>query len=618
MGESGRGRRPRPSRLGGFSGEKPEAASPAFRRGGSSTSGEKPAADSPAFRRAGSFGAAASGAAATPPPNCPDGGVTPWRHCGVGFCSSVPTRGSSFLSGLSSGLPGLPSGMSVASAGLAIGGGLGTEGLGTDGGPAPARTGGERIGPAPNRLGGDPPSCDEIRPCTQEVVGADTMPEGGEASASLAGDATPPLSSNSSAMPAVARMKTSRPAARRGRSPPSRKRLPMLCRLRSSEHHMRLSPTPPPAAVRTAARALRTSGCCIRTVGLAPEAPAPSPIGIRACAIRPAPAGTSPSEPGGGSGGSGGSVGSPGGEAGGECGRAPSSGAGVVSSGASCSGAARCSGAAGRSACFSSSTECGPSSAAALACRARSSLSALCAAVASADSSLPPPPPPPLTSGGAKPWRTSAWLVGGRLAPREEAMYRSSDEVGPVVPPTCVVGRLGIPHGVVGTYARGGSRLVDLLNGWTAAAAALPAAKFGMRCWMRKAAVGSGMFCSCMSRATDEPRARPCWLVGREPARPALMMPRWTGTAGKPRAPSPTSSGEGANSWAADCCEKLSAAGAGGKHLPLPPVLMPLPPSAGRGRTPPSEDCMEAAENLPAMLLSPAGALSSEAALDRR
>jgi hypothetical protein len=185
-----------------------------------------------------------------------------------------------------------------------------------------------------------------------------------------------------------------------------------------------------------------------------------------------------------------------------------------------------------------------------------------------------------------------------------------------------VVGRLGIRLGAAGTYARGGSRLVDLLNGWMEAALAMTLLeKFGMRCWMRMGAVGSGRFCSCMSRATDEPRARP-WLGGRDDARPALMMPRWTGTAGKPRAPSPTSSGEGGKaSWAADCCEKLSAAGTGGKHLPLPPVLMPLPPGpsgAGRGKTPPSEDCIEAEENLPAMVLSPAGALSSAAALDRR
>jgi hypothetical protein len=49
--------------------------------------------------------------------------------------------------------------------------------------------------------------------------------------------------------------------------------------------------------------------------------------------------------------------------------------------------------------------------------------------------------------------------------------------------------------------------------------------KFGMRCWMRTGAVGSGTFCSCMSRAIEEPRARP-WLVGCDEARPALMMPR--------------------------------------------------------------------------------------------
>ena len=158
MGESGRCRRP--IRLGGFSGEKPEAASPAFRR--------------EAFTGL----------------DCLDGGVTPWRQCGVGFCSSMPGGGASTSPGLvsSSGLPGLPSGASEASAGPLIGGGLGTDGLGTDGlgtdgGPAPARMGGERIGPAPNRPGGELPSCDEIRPCTQEVVGADTMPEGGDASA---------------------------------------------------------------------------------------------------------------------------------------------------------------------------------------------------------------------------------------------------------------------------------------------------------------------------------------------------------------------------------------------------------------------------------------------------
>jgi hypothetical protein len=229
----------------------------------------------------------------------------------------------------------------------------------------------------------------------------------------------------------------------------------MLCWVRSSEHHMRLPPTSPVDPARAAARARSTAGSCIRTGGLPPEAPAPIPIGIRACAIRPVPASTSPSERAGsvGSVGSGGSIGSPGGEAGGECGKAPSSAAGVVSSGASRSGAARCSGAARRSACFSSSTDCGPASAAALACRARSSLSALCAAAASADSSLPPPPPlpPPLPGAGAKPWRTSAGLVGGRLAPREEALYRSSDEVGPVAPPACGVARLGILLGTAGT-----------------------------------------------------------------------------------------------------------------------------------------------------------------------
>ena len=115
----------RPIRLGGFSGDKPVAERAALRQA--------------------AFGAAASGAAVTPPPKLPDGGVTPCRQCGVGFCSVTPGGGAR-ITPSSSGLPGLrrsglPPGASEASAGVEIGGGLAANGMGADGGPAPGRVG---------------------------------------------------------------------------------------------------------------------------------------------------------------------------------------------------------------------------------------------------------------------------------------------------------------------------------------------------------------------------------------------------------------------------------------------------------------------------------------------
>ena len=86
-----------------------------------------------------------AGGVTAAPPKLPDGGVTPCRQCGVGFCSVTPGGGAR-ITPSSSGLPGLrrsglPPGASEASAGVEIGGGLAANGLGADGGPAPGRVG---------------------------------------------------------------------------------------------------------------------------------------------------------------------------------------------------------------------------------------------------------------------------------------------------------------------------------------------------------------------------------------------------------------------------------------------------------------------------------------------
>ena len=179
-------------------------------------------------------------------------------------------------------------------------------------------------------------------------------------------------------------------------------------------------------------------------------------------------------------------------------------------------------------------------------------------------------------------------LVQGGCAARG-SYERSSDEVGPVVP--------RLPARPPRHVCEGGSRLVDLLKGCMAEAGV--GREVGDALLDDDGRRGLGQVLLLHELADRQGPGR------RARRRPALMMPRWTGTAGYLARLRPHRAAGREGELGRGCCGKLSAAGTGREAPAAAAALLPLPRSpgpSGAARKTPSEDCTEAEERRPATL----------------